>query len=173
MVLGELISISFMDFLTQSLCYLHHSLLEKQSKYAILRKSLKDLENRYEKALAPRILLENLEICTREKIYEIYRLKTLIKKKKEVIAAKSRHREKLKKENEVGKGNKLPMYLSNVNQMANRVSDRRVRIEIKEEERTKILDELKETAKEEIQQLVKYIFPVKKIKLKNEHSQVS
>lgn len=117
--------------------------------------------------------MEDVEFCIKEKQDKIDRLKKLIKGKKDLVAARTKYRDNLKKENAEKKKDKLPVYKSNVNQMENRVSDKHVQNQMIRKEHQKLLEKLKETACIDIKQLIDYIFPIKEIVLKPDHFQVS
>lgn len=134
---------------------------------------MKDLNDSYVRTIAPRKDLEDVEFCLKEKQEKIDRLKKLIKGKKDTVAARTKYRDNLKRENDEKRKDKLPVYQSNVNQMEYRVSDKRVQNQIIRKDHKKLLAEIKETVCRDIKQLTDYIFPIKEIVLKPDHFQVS
>lgn len=134
---------------------------------------MKDLNDSYVRVIAPWKTLEDVTFCIKEKQDKIDRLKKLIKGKKEGVAARTKYRDSLKRENEEKKKDKLPVYQSNVNQMEYRVSDKHVQNQIIRKDYMKLLEELKETACKDIKQLIDYVFPINEIVLKPDHFQVS
>lgn len=123
--------------------------------------------------IAPRKTLEDVEFYIKEKQDKIDRLRKLIKGKKEVVAARTKYRDNLKRENAEKKKDKLPVYQSNVNQMEYRVTDKHVQNQNIRKDHMKLLEKLKETACRDIKQLIDYIFPINEIVLKPDHFQVS
>ncbi|XP_030369880.1 beclin 1-associated autophagy-related key regulator [Scaptodrosophila lebanonensis] len=153
--------------ITHSTAERPESLTEKQQKYINLQANLKAYSERYEKLMQHLKCNENRQVEIKQKREQLLLMKQLIGKTSERLLALGEQRDELRRAN-AEKRKHLPKYPIKVRELEDYVLDRIVKIDKLRDANQGLLDNIKQSARRSIQQLVAYIFPITEVVLKEE-----
>ncbi|XP_011193797.1 beclin 1-associated autophagy-related key regulator [Zeugodacus cucurbitae] len=148
-------------------CTQKENLFEKQQKYIKIKGGLKDLNSRYEKYMREQRSSENLQSEIKRKKQRIQLLNRLVTEKQVFLTKRKEQRDLLCKGN-FDKRKKLPNYPIKVKTLGDYVFDKYVEINKLREQHTGLLDKVQQGTRRNINELVKYVFPITEVVLKNE-----
>nr|XP_014086807.1 beclin 1-associated autophagy-related key regulator [Bactrocera oleae] len=148
-------------------CTQKENLFEKQQKYIKTKGGLKDLNTRYEKYMREQRSSENLQCEIKQKKQTIQLLNRLVSEKQMFLTKRKEQRDQWSKVN-FDKRKQLPNYPIKVKALGDYVFDRYEKINKLRERYTGLLDKVQQVTRHDINELVKYVFPISEIVLKNE-----
>lgn len=147
--------------------FFHCSLSEKQQRYINLQAGLKTYSNRYEQLIQQHKINENRLIAIRAKRERLQLLEQLIGSTQQRLQTLGERRDELRQAN-AKKRKILPNYPTKVKRLENTVIDLSSVIDNLRDQHVSLLDQIKQTSRRDIQQLVTYIFPVTEVVLRDE-----
>lgn len=148
-------------------CTQKENLFEKQQKYIKIKGGLKDLNNRYEKYMREQRSSENLQCEIKQKKKRIQLLNRLVSEKEMFLTKRKEQRDQWSKGN-FNKRKQLPNYPLKVKALGDYVLDRYEKINKLRERHTGLLDKVQQITRHDINELIKYVFPISEVVLKNE-----
>ncbi|BFF92604.1 beclin 1-associated autophagy-related key regulator [Drosophila madeirensis] len=143
------------------------SLSEKQQRYISLQAGLKTYSNRYEGLIQQHKSNENRLMAIKAKRKQLELLQQLIGSTTQRLLVLGEQRDELRLANAEKRKN-LPKYPIKVKMLEDYVLDRIEKIEKLRDTHLGLMDNIKQTARRGIQQLVTYIFPITEVVLKDE-----
>ncbi|XP_054725654.1 beclin 1-associated autophagy-related key regulator [Anastrepha obliqua] len=148
-------------------CTQKENLFEKQQKYIKIKGGIKDLSNRYEQFMRKQRSSENLQSEIKRKKQRIQLLNRLIAEKQTLLANLKDQRDQLCKANN-DKHKQLPNYPIKVKALEDYVFDRFEKINKLRERHDAMMEKVQQVTRHDINQLVKYIFPISEVVLRDE-----
>ncbi|XP_068157222.1 beclin 1-associated autophagy-related key regulator [Drosophila tropicalis] len=143
------------------------SLSEKQQKYITIQAGLKAVSSKYERLIQQHKSNENRIMAIKAKRKQLELLQQLIANKGKRLVALGEQRDELRRANAEKRKN-LPKYPNKVKHLEDYVLDRIEKIEQLRETHLGLIDNIKQAARRDIQQLVTYIFPITEVVLRDE-----
>ncbi|XP_067617272.1 beclin 1-associated autophagy-related key regulator [Eurosta solidaginis] len=148
-------------------CTQKENLFDKQQKYMKVKGTLKDLGNRYEQFMRAQRSSENVKWEIKHKKQRIKLLNRLIAEKRALLIKRKEQGDQLCKGNN-DKRKQLPNYPIKVKALEDYVYDRVEKIHKLRDRHDEMMDKVQQATRHDIDQLVRYIFPISEVVLRDE-----